>query len=382
MTAKNPIRVAFFLPPLKGVAGVARYCRELINALSTRDDTRTEIVVFGNRADPLFCEVAAMPGILAVETWLASKRTSLRIVFEHLCLWWVLRKHAITLYHGLNNVIPLICPFPSVVTVHDMSFVTMPGVHTFTKRWYWRDAVSRSIHRSRRVIAVSGATASDIERLVPDSAGKLDIVCHGVSGRSPTIGDGGNAVGNFLGDSSFILFVGTIEPRKNLPRLLTAFGLVIARGSRDLKLIIVGKMGWHAGEFISALAVPALKGRVAVSGFLEDDAVSWLYSHAKAFVYPSLMEGFGMPILEAMALGTPVVTSKGSATEEVSGGAAILVDPLDPESIACGIEKIIGDPDLGNRMRSAGIKRSKEFTWTRAAAETMCVYGKAIDLNS
>jgi glycosyltransferase involved in cell wall biosynthesis len=233
---------------------------------------------------------------------------------------------------------------PLVVTLHDLAVLRHPETFNRWTRWYSRRFLPRIVEAAARVIAVSSFTAAEGAELLGLDPDKVRVVPHGVE--EPFRPGGSAATG------SYALAVGTVEPRKNLQRAIEA-----ATGA-GIELRVVGPEGW---------------GDVGVQslGYVPDDVLAALYRGAECLVYPSLYEGFGLPVLEAMACGTPVVTSRGTATEEVAGGAAVLVDPLDISAIAEGIRAAIARRD---ELVPAGIARAREFTWERAADEIVSVW--------
>jgi glycosyltransferase involved in cell wall biosynthesis len=268
-------------------------------------------------------------------------------------VWWY--PHGLS--HDARGLDVLHCPtfrgpvrsrVPVVVTVHDLAVLRHPGTFNQWTRRYSRFAVPRVARAARRVIAVSEFTRREVVELlgVPDE--RIRVIPNAVG--EPFVPDGPVA------DGDYVLAVGTLEPRKNLAAAQEAAQRL------GVELKVVGARGW---------------GDVQVDGWLgrvSDDELAVLYRGARCLVYPSLYEGFGIPVLEAMACGTPVVTSAGGATEEVAGGAAVLVDPRDPAAIAAGIEEAGSRRD---ELRARGLDRAAQFTWERVAAETLAVYEKA-----
>jgi glycosyltransferase involved in cell wall biosynthesis len=240
---------------------------------------------------------------------------------------------------------PIACPL--VVTVHDLAVLRHPEAFNAWTRHYSRICVPRVVRAATRVIAISEFTRAEVVDLLGVPADRITVIPNGIEGAFTS--DGPAAGGDYL------LAVGTLEPRKNLARVEQA-----ARGlGKELR--VVGASGW---------------GRVRVEGWLgrcSDDELAELYRGATCVVYPSLYEGFGLPIAEAMACGTPVVTSRGGATEETAGGAAVLVDPFDVDDIARGIEVAIARRDELHRL---GLERANAFSWETAARATMAVYSE------
>ena len=266
-----------------------------------------------------------------------------------------------------TSIIPPATAAPLVVTVHDLAFLHDPS--HFTRRGV--DVFRRSMElvkrRAARIICVSQATLDDCLRHGFDVE-QLRCVENGVRPVAVTPAQVSEVLARHRLPNRYLLFVGTIEPRKNLNRLLEAHAML---GDRIPDLVIAGAAGWGDG-----ITVPAsTQGRVHTVGFVPADELAALYSGAIALCYPSIREGFGLPILEAMAQGTPVVTSANGATEEVAGGAAILVDPLDVGSIADGILRVIESRDeLSGRARD----RATHLSWKRTAQLTREVYAEAL----
>lgn len=266
-----------------------------------------------------------------------------------------------------TSIIPAATARPLVVTIHDLAFLHDPS--HFTRRGV--DVFRRSIEvvkrRASRIICVSRTTFDDCLANGLD-VDRLRCIENGVRHLAIGAETVKDVVARHRLPDRYLLFVGTIEPRKNLPRLLEAHASL---GDRVPDLVIVGASGWGDGLEIPA----ASRGRVHTVGFVPSEELAALYAGAVALCYPSIREGFGLPILEAMAQGTPVVTSRGGATEEVAGGAAVLVEPLDVASIADGLLRVI---DKRDEMSGRARDRAAQLTWRRTAQLTSEVYTEAV----
>jgi glycosyltransferase involved in cell wall biosynthesis len=269
-----------------------------------------------------------------------------------------------------------------VVTVHDLAFKRYPETAPHGTRW-WLARLDQTLARATRIIAVSESTRRDLLEQYRTDPHRVVAIPLGVD-RSvfrPARPEEVAAVRARFGlDGPYLLYLGGIEPRKNLPNLLAAFAAV---QPRDLRLVIAGAgVEWNPeGTDLLTRALQRLPtdvhGRVRRTGYVsEPDKVS-LLSGAEAFLYPSLYEGFGLPVLEAMACGTPVVTSDVSSLPEVAGDAAVLVDPADPEAIAAGVGRVLSDGSLRERLRIAGLERAGRFTWEETARRTAAVLREA-----
>jgi glycosyltransferase involved in cell wall biosynthesis len=257
------------------------------------------------------------------------------------------RKRKIAVLHCPTFRAPFRSAVPVVVTVHDLAVLRHPGMFNQWSRRYSRLAVPRVAQAASRLIAVSEFTRREAVELLGVPEERIRVIPNGVG--APFAPDGPAAEGDY------VLAVGTLEPRKNLASAQEA--------ARRLGVAfrVAGAKGWGGVE------AEGWEGRVS------DERLAELYRGARCLVYPSLYEGFGIPVLEAMACGTPVVTSAGGATEEVAGGAAVLVDPLDPASVAAGIEEAASRRD---ELTARGLERARAFTWERVAAETREVYSQ------
>ena len=270
--------------------------------------------------------------------------------------------------------LPPILPRASVATIHDLGYLHFPDEHPRTQRWLRRLSNRWSAARAGRVIAISRATRDDLVRYDRIRSGKITVVHHGLSPIfRPLDGPIVDAVRERLGlRDPYLLFVGTLQPRKNLGRLLAAVDR-IADAHPTVTLALVGAIGWHSNRLQQALGRLRARERVRVLGYADDADLPALMNGALALALPSLYEGFGLPALEAMACGTPVLASTTSSLPEVVGEAGLLVDPLDVDAIADGLKRLIVDESLRQELRRRGLARAATFTWQRAARETLAV---------
>jgi glycosyltransferase involved in cell wall biosynthesis len=271
--------------------------------------------------------------------------------------------------HDMGYVVPP-SRAPLVATIHDLMFLTYPEHYTRHALTVFRRGLALARRHARLVMCPSRATiAACIEAGFDED--RLRHVPWGVTQRAldPDLANGVRA--RYGIERPYVLYCGTIEPRKNLRRVLEAFGAI---DREDVDLVLAGPVGWN--EDLGA-AFDRLDGRARAIGWVPTDDLDALYAGASAAVYPSLGEGFGLPVLEAMAQGTPVVTSAGGATEEVADEAAVLIDPLDVGSIARGIERLLEDEALAHELGAAGRERARTFTWERSAELAAAVYAEA-----
>jgi glycosyltransferase involved in cell wall biosynthesis len=271
------------------------------------------------------------------------------------------------LYHGMDGFLPysLRRRDKAVVTVHDLGWQVHPELYNRRLRVMYGGLFPWAVRRANRFIAVSRYTADDLVRRAGVPATKIDVVYHGLD---PVFSTGG-AGGSESSEQPYILAVGGVSPRKNTRRLIAAFDRWRTMGGRRsrFRLLITGTS--LDSEFTGSV----LPAGVSLLGYVDKAALPELYRRAAVFLYPGIYEGFGLPIIEAMACGTPVVTSETGAAPEVAGGAAVLVDPFAVESIVAGLERA-SDPEETTRLRSLGLERAGDFQWHQAADNTISTY--------
>ncbi len=311
-----------------------------------------------------------------------TRRPLRRILWEQAALPLLARQAMLDLLHGAVNVNPAIAPCPTVVTVHDLSFMRYPQAFPPMQRAYLHSQVRRSVRAARRVIAVSQATKQDVVELFGAPAERIDVVYNGVdAGFCPAPAAEVEAFRRRAGlPGRYILHLGTLEPRKNLVRLVQAFARVRAHdaGQPAVKLVLAGGKGWDYDAIFAEVARQGLQQEVIFPGYVPDEELAWWYRAAALFVYPSLLEGFGLPVLEAMACGAPVATSNLSSLPEVAGDAALLVDPTSVDALADALLRLLADAGLARELRSRGLAQAARFPWSRTAQETAAVYRRAL----
>lgn len=265
------------------------------------------------------------------------------------------------------HVIPLIHPRATVVTVHDLGYLHEPETHTAASRMLLDRTTRWNARAASRVIAVSAATRDDLVGFYGVPPRKIAVVHSAIDHRRFRPHDPSAALAAAGIGQPYLLYLSTVQPRKNLERLIAAFEQI---DDPALGLVVAGQSGWMSEPIERRLRDSPKRDRISRIGYVPDDLVPALYAGAAAFVHPALHEGFGLGILEAMASGTPVVTSNVSSMPEVAGDAAILVDPLDVRSIRDGIEAAL-DPANRPAFIARGLRRAASFTWERTARLTM-----------
>jgi glycosyltransferase involved in cell wall biosynthesis len=362
--------------------GTEHYTFELLAALARRD-RRTRYTLYCN-APP-----AALPPL---GPNFALRRIPFPRLWTHARLSAEIALRPPDVLFIPAHVVPLGAPLArgtaTVVTVHDLGYLRYPEAHTRAQRLYLRLSTIWSARTADRVIAISGATRDDLVRLAGVPREKIAVVHHGVAPRfRPAEGPRPERIRALVGDGPYFLYVGTIQPRKNLIRLIEAFArelqIVDCRlqsTSSDLQsaicnpqLVISGKRGWLTEAIERRAAELGIGERVRFTGYVPDDDLPALLAGALAFVFPSLYEGFGMPVLEAMASGVPVLAANTTALPEVAGDAALLVNPEDTAAIAAGLARLASEPELRAELRARGLARAAGFTWDACAVATLAV---------
>lgn len=362
-------------------AGVSTYSQQLLRGLGnavTADGTEHRFLAFTSTGGVDIPGIHLSPMRWPWHDWVAQNPL-LRIGWEQLFLPWHLRQNQVDLLHGLVNVLPLATRVPGVVTVHDLSFLRLPQTFPPARRRYLAFACRSSVTKARHVIAVSQQTADDLIYFFNLSAAKIAVVYNGVEQRfQPGTEAAGRAfrVHQNLPER-FWLYLGTLEPRKNLTRLVRAFGQWRERAQpseQEIKLVLAGGKGWYYEQIFQTVAELGLEQEVLFPGFVPDaDLPDW-YRAAEALIYPSLFEGFGLPVLEAMACGTPVLCSQASSLLEVVGDCALTFAAEDQAALCAGLSTLACQPALRAELSQRGLARAARFSWHRTAQETLAVY--------
>jgi len=282
----------------------------------------------------------------------------------------------VTLFHATEHLLPKLTHARSVFTLHDTAYLLFPQYHLLQNRLYLRLMMPRFLARAEAVIAVSESTRRDAERFYRLDPAKVHVIPEGVEPQFAPIANPQSLIPireRYRLPARFILYVGTIEPRKNLLTLLEAYAALHVQ-SPEVGLVIAGGQGWLYESFFERLRQLGLEEHVTLTGYVPDDDLPALLNLAEVFAFPSVFEGFGLPPLEAMACGTPVVTSNVSSLPEVTGDAAVLVDPYEVESIVEGMHRVLTNPVLSAELRVKGMARAREFSWERSVARTREVY--------
>lgn len=320
------------------------------------------------------------------ELFSPSSTVELRVIpmarlWTHLRLAAELQRRPPDVFFTPAHVIPISYRRPSVATVHDLGYLAFPKAHTRRQLAYLRWSTAHNARRGRLVIADSQATKADLIAHYHVDAGKVKVIYPGIDpALSPVINEAElSRVRDKYGlHEPYLLAIGTIQPRKNLERLVAAYD----RSQVEAQLVLAGKSGWRSGPILEAVAryqrqMAGGRPAIVLPGYVADGDKADLISGAEALLFPSLYEGFGFPLLEGNACGTPVLAADASSLPEIADGAALLVDPLDTAGIASGIARITSDDPLRAQLIQAGLENVKRFDWTEAASKLLDVLGQA-----
>jgi glycosyltransferase involved in cell wall biosynthesis len=351
--------------------GIGTYIRNLLKQLA-RLDQQTEYVLLCRAEDadavralgPNFRPVAESAGHYSIA--------------EQIRIPFALRRHRVTLFHAPHYVLPPLVPCRSVVTIHDCIHLMFPQYLPNRLAWvYTRASMAAASRRADRILTVSETSKQDIMRLLDVPSGKITVIYNAIDERfhvAPPEEEVERVRARYQLDEPFLLYAGNVKPHKNIERLIDAFALVHARGFTRAKLIVIGdEVSRYAGLRRKILR-HKLHPHIRFLGFQPQETLAVMYRLATAFVFPSLYEGFGLPPVEAMASGTPVITSNVSSLPEVAGDAALLVDPYDPESIADGMARVLSDEALRADLSARGLARARSFSWEQSIRRVHGIY--------
>ena len=353
--------------------GIGTYIRNLLRQLA-RLDAHTEYVLLCQERD---CAVAAAlgPNFRAVVD--SSRPYSLR---EQISIPATLRRERADVFHAPHYVLPVLTGCRSVVTIHDCIHLMFPQyLPNRAAHGYARASIWTAARRSSRILTVSESSKRDILRFFDVPPDKIHVIYNAIDDRfsqEPPEEEMMRVQERYQLHGDFVLYAGNVKPHKNLERLIDAFHLVRQGGLDQVKLVVIGDEVSKYAELRRAVHRHNLHKYVRFLGYMPDETLAVLYRLATVFVFPSLYEGFGLPPLEAMASGTPVVTSNVSSLPEVAGDAAVLVDPYDPVSIADGIRRVLTDSALRDALRTKGFQRAAEFSWEQSVRRVRHIYGE------
>ncbi|MFQ5945450.1 MAG: glycosyltransferase family 4 protein [Anaerolineae bacterium] len=352
-------------------AGIAQYVRGLVRGLDrVLEESMEEILLLQSRKD-----------LSPPHRGARFPRRPLWTPSHHRLEQWILPLELLPLrldlLHSPDFIPPLRRTFRSVITVHDLAFLRDPAILTAQSSRYYGQ-VGRAAHSADRIVVPSHATQRDAVELLGVSPEKVTVIPEAADPQfQPWDGDEEalSAEASRLGvEGPFLLFVGTLEPRKNLPLLLRAYRQLLDEAASDIRLVIAGRPGWLYQEIFDLTEELKLSDEVLFLSHVPPEDLRLLYCAAEIYLHPASYEGFGLPPLEAMACGTPVVAAATSSLPEVVGDAGILVDPADAEAWTAAIHRLLAEPALRTDLKERGLARAGRFSWDETARKTLAVY--------
>jgi len=353
-------------------AGIHQYIYQVLCHLPPQGD----YVVFTRHSGGL-----GASGMKLVGSRWPTERRLVRILWEQLRWPLLAKRHKVDLLHSMAFVLPLLLPVPAVVTVYDLSFMHYPERFPPLQRRYLQWQTAQACRRARRVITISESGRQDVHHFFGVPLAQIDAITPGVDTvYRPLAVEEVTAFRQAQGlPPRFVLHVGTLQPRKNIPTLLEAFARLPLP---DVHLVLVGGKGWLYDEIFARVTALHLQERVRFTGYVSDEELPLWYNAAALLAFPSVYEGFGMPMVEAMACGTPVVAANTSSIPEAAGDAALLFAAHDVAALADRMTAVLQDPSLAATMREKGLVQAQQFSWARAGVETAVAYQRALERTS
>lgn len=370
------MRIAFDGTTLTpGRTGVGYYSEHLLHHLAQQGGG-DGIAVISNRAIE-----TARPLPPAVTTHV-SRWHAPRLVWMQAEAPRALRRLGVDVAHFTNGMMPVASPVPTVVTIHDMSLSICPHYHPWRRVLLNRPLVDLAARRADVIVTVSQSAKTDIVRHYRLDPRRVHVVHEAAAPEFQPIGDVRTLArvrAHYGLAERIVLYVGTIEPRKNLPRLLEGFAARRRRGDLEHQLVCVGPYGWLSRDLEALIDRLRIADAVRFTGYVPFADLPVIYTLAEMLVFPSVYEGFGLPVIEAMACGTPVITGQVAALEEVGGRAVDAIERLDADAIGDAIVRLARSTARRQALRAAGLERARTFSWDRAARETLAAYAAALE---
>lgn len=362
-------------------AGIAHYTYHLVKSLLDLSHTDDFVLFFDYRARDVAKEFIR-PNVKIVFFTFSQYKKYLPFFYSHVLVAANITAEKLDVYHSPANIIPLRYAGKFCITTHDLAIYRRPDLFPKNQGFSLKYIVPQSIHRAKKIISVSESTKHDIQDFFSVDQKKIEVIYEGVDHKRfskfpPREDYRGYLRGRYKIRNDYILFVGTLEPRKNLIRLLEAFYKLLSDNpeyKRKYQLLLAGAKGWLYDTIFEEVKSRGLSANVLFSGYIDEKDLPLLYQNATIFVYPSLYEGFGLPVLEAMASGAPIITSNLSAMPEITGTAAMLCDPTDVEGLASAMQRFLEDEKLRTSYSERALAQAKKFTWEKCAAQTFQIY--------
>ncbi len=353
------------------VGGTEIHIRNLVKGLSDLDDKNEYFIFINKESQGFFDEIA--PRMKVVCSPFRASHRPVRILWEQFILPLQVIYHRLDVLFSTGNTAPFLCPVRSVLTLHDLQHENYPENFSRLQLFFLKTIIRVSAKRAKRILTLSEKVRSDIIKHYKVPEDRISIVYHGVNNEAfyrRERADKEKIKEKYSLPERFVLYLASSLPHKNYMRLLIAFKEVVAEYP-DLCLVLIGTREYGSPEIVKKIAELNLEENVIMLGWLPYEDIPLIYSASSLLVFPSLHEGFGLPVIEAMASGVPVVCSDIEPLIEIAGGAAELVDPFSEEAIALGIKKVLQDSELRSILIQKGLKRAQDFTWEKTAMKTL-----------
>ena len=358
------------------IGGAQTYLRKLIESVAKIDKLNQYFLFVAPWNKDLFC--VRQKNFKQIMCSIPRRFLAIRVLYEQTMLPFLAWKNGIDVLHSPASVSPFVLPCPSVLTMHDVAPLVLPDLTPPIFRYYWNITFKVSARVAGPIITVSHSAKKDLVELLGIPEEKIEVIYHGSEPETPELKEESYlrlAQKEDKSNAPYILWVGRMYAHKNLLRLLYAYNKLITtyQGMKH-QLVLCGMKAWGYPSFAKSVQDLSLQDKVVLKGYVSDDELKQMYSNSNLFVFPSLIEGFGFPILEAMSRGVPVITSNYGAMAEIAGDAALLVDPYDIDEIAEAMYKVLTDENLRKDLIKKGLERVSQFSWEKTARETLAVY--------
>jgi len=349
-------------------AGTAHYTKELVRALLEIDSDNEYFLFFGQEKN--IPEEFKRPNAKII----ILPPKSLPFISSHWQFSRTLKQCRLDIFHAPANTLPVGYNGASILTIHDLAIYQ--NSEWFPKQTFSTNfLVPRSLAMAKKIIVPSESTKQDLQKIFRAPEEKIKVIYEGVRTEEPSENAKNSTLEKFnLPEKNYFLFLGTIEPRKNLIALIAAYKILLQKNPDAPILVLAGGKGWKNDDIFEAIKKRSLENKIKCLGYVSNEEKFALMKSALAFVYPSLYEGFGLPILEAMSLGAPVITSRISSIPEITGDSALLIDPNNDGEIASALEKLWKDENLRNDFINKGKHQSAKFSWIKTAEQTLQTY--------
>lgn len=366
------------------IAGVGNYTLQLVSKLAQLYPQDTFVLFFGVQPAQHVAEaISHFSNTKIVQLPFGRWKRFLPFLYSHWIVSRAIQRQNLDVFHGPANVLPLAYSGQAVITIHDLTIFQHPEWFRSESPFVQKIVLPNSVKKAQKIVAVSHATEKELTLVFPGSEKKVDVIYEAAADRSPMDEEQLQSVQKtFSLPNRYMLFLGTIEPRKNLARLVQAFDAALETlgdDYTDVQLLIAGGKGWKNEEVFLAINSAEYVHNIRVLGYVSDEQKYALLEQATAFAFPSLWEGFGLPVLEAMQAGIPVLTTTAGALSEVAGDAALTVEPKDSDGMRDAIARLLSDDSIQAEYAERGKKRAAEFSWERCAKETYAVYKEVVD---